>query len=359
AVVDARSGDAASARAALAAIGDGARMLAPMMLATIADSALLAEDGARFSDLLSKLTPARGRNTAWGPFAFVCGPPYDAVVGALAARLGERERAFASFSAALDLARRSGATASEAWVHLARAEASSRFRLPAEEDFAAAARLASRHGMQAVLERAEARAGVAPAALRSAAPRTLPTPTESLDFSLRATDKDVVLECNGRTTRLRLVRGLPMLARLVEHPGREVHVLDLAAEPEDEGVVADRGDAGEVLDAKAREAYQRRIVELRAEIDEADRFADASRADRARRELDLLVEQLSSALGLGGRARRVGSAAERARITVQRRVREAIKKISEHEPDLGRHLDWAIRTGTFCAYEPLGRKTAT
>jgi hypothetical protein len=43
---------------------------------------------------------------------------------------------------------------------------------------------------------------------------------------------------------------------------------------------------------------------------------------------------------------------------VQRRVREAIKKIAEHEPELGRHLDWAVRTGTFCAYEPGGRKTA-
>jgi hypothetical protein len=72
----------------------------------------------------------------------------------------------------------------------------------------------------------------------------------------------------------------------------------------------------------------------------------------------MLIQQLSSAVGLGGRARRVGSAAERARIMVQRRVREAIKKVADHEPELGRHLDWAIRTGTFCAYEPLGKKTA-
>jgi hypothetical protein len=150
-----------------------------------------------------------------------------------------------------------------------------------------------------------------------------------------------------------------MLARLVEHPNQEIHVLDLASEPEgsdNENAIVDRGDAGEVLDTKAREAYQRRIADLREEIDEADRFADIGRADRARRELDMLVQQLSNAVGLGGRARRVGSAAERARVVVQRRVREAIKKIAEHEPELGRHLDWAIRTGTFCAYEPKGRR---
>jgi len=311
--------------------------------------------------LLAELGPARGRNTAWGPFGFVCGPPYDATLGALAARLGKRDEALAAFTAALELARRSGASASEAWVLLARAEALGRWSQPAAADFAAAARLARERGMPAILERVEAGSGGAPEPLRPAppasAPRTDPEGPAKLQFSLHAQGRQVVVVCNGRTTRLRLVRGLPMIARLVDHPGREFHVLDLVAE-HDENAVVDRGDAGEILDAKAREAYHHRIVELRAEIDEAERFADSFRVDGARRELDLLIQQLSSAVGLGGRARRVGSAAERARIVVQRRVREAIKKVAEHEPELGRHLDWAIRTGTFCAYEPLGRKTA-
>lgn len=361
AVVHARAGDAVSARHALVGIGDGARMLAPMMRVTIADAALGADDTARFPDLLRELTPASGRNTAWGPFGFVCGPPYDVTLGALHARLGNRDEALASFAAALELARRSGATASEAWVHLNRAEALARWSLPAADDFARAARLAAQYGMPLILERVEAGGSGAalPKARPSAPPTAQPSTTTSLQFSLQATDKDFVVVCNGRTTRLRLARGLPMLARLVQNPACELHVLDLAVEPDSDGSVVDRGDAGEVLDAKAREQYQRRIGDLRAEIDEAERFADALRADRARRELDVLIQQLSSAVGLGGRARRVGSAAERARIMVQRRVREAIKKVAEHEPELGRHLDWAIRTGTFCAYEPMGRKTAT
>ncbi|HEY8942817.1 MAG TPA: hypothetical protein VIM73_01090, partial [Polyangiaceae bacterium] len=358
AVVHARSGHPALARESLAGIGAGLRMLAPMMLATIADAALLSDDTHRFQDLWAKLQPARGRYTAWGPFGFVCGPPYDATLGALAARLNEREEAFAAFAAAIDLVRRSGAAASAAWVHLARAEASSLWSLPAAEDFSIAARLARELGMPAILERSEAGAGVGPERIPGLAPRVEPNDTAKLDFSLRATDKEFFVVCNGRTTRLRLVRGMPMLARLLEQPGREFHVLDLTAESDAEGVV-DIGDAGEVLDTKARDAYQRRIVELRAKIDDAEQFGDSFRADSARRELDLLVQQLSTAFGLGGRARRVGSAAERARTTVQRRVREAIKKIAEHEPELGRHLDWAIRTGTFCAYEPMGRKTAS
>jgi hypothetical protein len=42
---------------------------------------------------------------------------------------------------------------------------------------------------------------------------------------------------------------------------------------------------------------------------------------------------------------------------VQRRIREAIKKVADHDPGLGRHLDWTVRTGTFCSYEPEGRKS--
>lgn len=358
AIVHARTGAAEQARQSLSGIGDGARMLAPMMLATIADCALLADDAPRLSNLLARLEPACGRNTVWGPFGFVCGPPYDAIVGALAARLGDRKKALGSFAAGLHLARRSGARASEAWIHLLRGEALERWSLPAAEDFALATRLAERHGMGAILARAKTRTDPAAVAAPSSASGGGQGVVGTLQFSFRTAGNEIVLVCNGRTTRLRLVRGLPMLARLVEHAGRELHVLDLAAGPDDEGSVVDRGDAGEVLDAQAREAYRRRVGDLRAEIEEADRFADVFRADRARHELDVLIQQLSSAVGLGGRARRLGSAAERARIVVQRRVREAIKKVAEHEPELGKHLDWAVRTGTFCAYEPAGRHTA-
>src|SRR5207253_9969712 len=77
--------------------------------------------------------------------------------------------------------------------------------------------------------------------------------------------------------RIRDVRGLGMIARLVEQRGREVHALDLASLPE-AGRAVDLGDAGEILDPKARDAYRRRIEDLRAEIDEADGFGDPTRA---------------------------------------------------------------------------------
>jgi hypothetical protein len=33
-------------------------------------------------------------------------------------------------------------------------------------------------------------------------------------------------------------------------------------------------------------------------------------------------------------------------------VRDAIRRIGERLPELGRHLSWAVKTGVFCVYEP-------
>src|SRR5690606_9095235 len=91
---------------------------------------------------------------------------------------------------------------------------------------------------------------------------------------------------------------------------------------------------------------------LQAELEEARAAHDPARAERAEAELDALVAQLSAAFGLGGRQRRMGASAERARSTVAWRLRAAIRRIGEAHPELGRHLANAVRTGTFCAYRP-------
>jgi hypothetical protein len=97
--------------------------------------------------------------------------------------------------------------------------------------------------------------------------------------------------------------------------------------------------------------------DLRDQLEEAEALGDLGRAERAREELDALARELSRAFGLGGRSRRAGAAAERARTAVQRRVRDAIRRIGEHAPELAEHLDHAVRTGTFCAYRPARRWT--
>jgi hypothetical protein len=94
------------------------------------------------------------------------------------------------------------------------------------------------------------------------------------------------------------------------------------------------------------------VRELQHEIDEADDRNDLARAERARAELDTLVDHLTAALGLGGKARQQGGTAERARSTVTHRIRAAVRQITAVHPPLGRHLQAAVTTGLYCCYRP-------
>ena len=85
---------------------------------------------------------------------------------------------------------------------------------------------------------------------------------------------------------------------------------------------------------------------------EAESFGDATRASRAREEIEFLGAELGRAVGLGGRARRAGSAAERARSAVQRRIKNALARIADAAPDLAAVLGRTVKTGNFCVYRP-------
>ena len=167
----------------------------------------------------------------------------------------------------------------------------------------------------------------------------------------------------GHTVRVRDLKGMRYLARLLAEPGREHHVLDLVAAetgpggPVDSGQAVDLprsavGDAGALLDARAKEAYRRRLAEIDDDIEQARATGDAERAAQADAERDFLVRELARAFGLSGRGRRAASASERARVGVTRAVRQAMARIGEHHPQLGEHLRRTVRTGTYCAYSP-------
>jgi hypothetical protein len=112
------------------------------------------------------------------------------------------------------------------------------------------------------------------------------------------------------------------------------------------------GDAGEMLDERAKTSYRHRLGEIEDDIDQARALGDAAREEQAETERDFLVRELARAVGLGGRNRRAASASERARSGVTRAVRQAIARIAAHHPELGEHLDRAVRTGTHCVYVP-------
>jgi hypothetical protein len=178
-------------------------------------------------------------------------------------------------------------------------------------------------------------------------------------------DGDVWSIGGERVVRLRHSKGLTYLARLIAEPGREFHALDLVgqgsldgdrsvsgSEAAALGLHVDDASGTAVLDDEAKAAYRARIHELQAELDEAESFHDPIRAETARAELDALEAQLAAAFGLGGKARPEGSAAERARQSVTKAIREATRRIATEDGAIGEHLQRSVRTGIYCVYDP-------
>jgi tetratricopeptide (TPR) repeat protein len=183
------------------------------------------------------------------------------------------------------------------------------------------------------------------------APRSLRPPAVTASTFRREADFWVVT-FEGETVRLRDLKGMQYLARLFAEPGREIHVLDLVGKHDPELPPSSLGSAGALLDARAKDMYRRRLVEIDEDLDAARANNDAGRRAQAEREREFLVRELSRAVGLGGRDRMAGSASERARAAATRALRQAIARLREHHTGLAQHLDRTIRTGTFFSYQP-------
>ncbi|WP_234318249.1 transcriptional regulator [Streptomyces sp. NRRL S-244] len=193
------------------------------------------------------------------------------------------------------------------------------------------------------------------AELRTAESRTAGLDTAEPDTFVREGEYWRVV-FDDRRVSVRDSKGMHHLARLLAAPGREFHVLDLAAADTADPVAAARlaraGDAGPLLDDRAKRMYRRRLAEIEDDMEEARAGNDIARREQAELERGFLIDELARAVGLGGRDRHAGAASERARAAVTQAVRKAIGRLRDASPALGDHLDRTIRTGTYCAYVP-------
>lgn len=184
-----------------------------------------------------------------------------------------------------------------------------------------------------------------------------PTPSAdgigSVTASFRCHGESRIIEFRGLEQRVPDLKGFRYLDRLLADPGREFHVLDLVAVDLGSLPGQPRADAAlPAIDEQARAAYRRRLAEVDDDIDEATRMNDLGRLALAERDRDYLMAELGHAVGLTGRLRTVGGTAERARTSVTRSLRYALVRLTEQHPDLGAHLDRAVRTGMYCSYVP-------
>ena len=213
------------------------------------------------------------------------------------------------------------------------------------------------------------RAG-ANATATKAAPSPVHLVTDALPKSASAavlrTGEGWLLRYQGQESFVGSLLGFRYLAELLAHPHRSMRaraLVDLGvrshgpggppASPGVDGLSQRSADHGEpTIDKRALAAYRDRLKTLDAELEEALAHRDRGTADRLEHEKEALRQELSRALNLFGRPRKVGGRDERARVSCTRAIRKALGILSRCHPALGAHLGASIRTGHECVYAP-------
>jgi hypothetical protein len=161
-----------------------------------------------------------------------------------------------------------------------------------------------------------------------------------------------VLGFGGDQVHMPDAKGLRDLHLLLGAPGRDVPAVELLSPEGGAVVVAARRMGGDpVLDEEARSRYKQRLAWLDEEIDRAAYRGDDARVAELDRERKALIDELRAATGLGGRTRRLGDDAERARKTVTARIRDTLRRLDESHPALAAHLRATVSTGATCRYD--------
>lgn len=161
------------------------------------------------------------------------------------------------------------------------------------------------------------------------------------------------LAFEGRAVHVPDAKGLRDLHTLLSHPGTDFPAVRLLSPDGGETAVAAHAMGGDpVLDERAKAEYRRRLDQLDRAIDRAGERGDDARAAAYDRERQALLDELRTAAGLGGRTRRLGDEAERARKTVTARIRDTLRKLDARHPELAAHLRKSVTTGATCAYRP-------
>ncbi|MDA1359239.1 AAA family ATPase [Glycomyces luteolus] len=306
-----RRGDPAGARAVRARLGDGPSPRSPgayLWIRFEAELAIAEDDTETIARLRERLAPFEGEwlVALWGTSVH---GPLSHWLGLLAAAAGDEDAARGHFANAVEQSERLGA---HPWAEAAR--------------------------------KADAELGTA----------TAETGTEVTGAAVfRRESSTWTLRYEGRSVHLPHAKGFADLHRLLRQPGVEVAAVDLLDPEGGEAVTADARLGGDdLLDAEARARYRDHLEMLDEQIDTAAALGDDARAARLDAERQALIEQLKAATGLGGRSRRLGDNAERARKSVTNRIRNTLKKIEAVHPALAAHLHGAVATGSACVYRP-------
>lgn len=311
-------------------------------------------DPGRIEKARARLEPLRG---TWSVdlYGMDLGGPIDFYLGIVEAAAGRTERAAHLLRCAIAAADH---MSSGYWA------ARSRIELLGLLDPASAEYRSVRERVDAALPDIDARLlherlGTLTANAPRAAEQSAPTPTRpaaaGTSPEFRRDGAVWHLAWDGSTAALPEAKGLVDLHTLLSNPGVDIAsttLLNPGSDEQSAEMVAARSGGDPVVDDTAREQYRARLQRLDDLLDEAGADGRTSRRDELLAEREALISELRAATGLGGRRRRLGDNAERARKTVSARIRDTLRRIDEAHPALANHLRTAVRTGSSCRYDP-------
>ncbi len=189
----------------------------------------------------------------------------------------------------------------------------------------------------------------------------------------RREGKFYTIRYGGRVVRVPTTVGWRYIAHLVHHERREFHALQLVAlikgrqtkaadaqlsELTEEMLaefnlsVSGLGDAGELLDEQAIKEYRQAWRDYQEDLREAEQANDLERVAQLQEALAHVEQEVTKAVGLGGRKRKAADAKEKARKAISVAISRDLRDIKHEHPALYEHLDAGLRRGDFFVYEP-------
>ncbi|WP_276374842.1 hypothetical protein [Chryseolinea sp. H1M3-3] len=150
---------------------------------------------------------------------------------------------------------------------------------------------------------------------------------------------------DGKVVLMTEIKGFFDLAKLLAHPEQQFHCTELMG-----GGLETKAEL--VFDEKAKRSYQKKILELKEEIQWSENNNDLQRTANLHKEYDDIVDHLTSSLGLKGKIRKSNDTLDKTRSAVTWRIRNAIQKIEKVHPMLSKHLNASVKTGILCSYVP-------
>ena len=146
--------------------------------------------------------------------------------------------------------------------------------------------------------------------------------------------------------------GCRYIHQLLANPGKSFEVWYMVHKTSTEAIDEALNESEEVTDRQALAALNKKVRELRQDIEEAKDCKDYIQQEKLEEELEKIIKQIRTDTGLGGKIRTVSRGKDNCRTSFCNAFVRAIAAIRETDASLADYLTKSIRRGANPEYQP-------